>query len=718
MVRLICRLLLRILCRYDIRGPIPLRAPEKLLVICNHQSFVDPAFIIAHCPFDIWWITHTQIAAQWHFRLFLRFVPHLVVDTANPLAMKQVVELINSGKPVCIFPEGRLSTTGGLMKVYDGLAFLHFKTGADILPVIVDGMTGSHLNRLGPPFSRRWRPRARVIFFPLTRLAEPKGRTGRERRRDASNQVRRLLEHNLFVSQPVTSLFDAFLDAVKLHGRGAEILSDIRFQPESYGQILRGALALGRLVCRLTAEGEHVGVLMPNATPTVMLLFGMFCFRRVPAMLNYTAGVEGMQSACQAAQVRTVLTSRAFLERARITEKVAQLRDVRLVYLEDLRPQFRLSDKLWLVAWALRLPRSVMRRTLPDDPAIVLFTSGSEGKPKGVVLSHGGILSNIAQVRSVVEFSRRDKFLAALPLFHSFGLVVGALVPLLTGARAFLYPSPLHYRRIPEMAYDQDCTVLFGTGTFLAKYAQMAHPYDLYSVRYVVCGAEKLPESVRQQYADRFGLRVLEGYGITECSPVLALDTPMFYRAGTVGKLLPGVEYEIVPVPGIERGGVLHVRGPNLMLGYLLASAPGKLVPPASSKGSGWYDTGDIVEVDADGFIRIAGRAKRFAKVAGEMVSLEMVEQLASRVSPRQHAATTVESARRGELILLYTEDRELRRDQLFAAAREAGLPEVAVPRQVIAVDKLPRLGSGKTDYVTIKELAMRNHPEVEQPIA
>jgi acyl-[acyl-carrier-protein]-phospholipid O-acyltransferase/long-chain-fatty-acid--[acyl-carrier-protein] ligase len=699
-----------------VSGPIPQKPPEKLLIIGNHQSFLDPLFVLAYCPFDIWWITHTQIVAKWHFRMILKLVPHLVVDTANPLAMKQVVELVNSGKPVCIFPEGRITTTGSLMKVYDGFAFLAAKTGAQMLPVNFDGLTRSYFTRLPAIFPKFLRPKVRIQFFPLMQLAEPEGRSARERRRKSSHKIRQLLERNHFTAQPVTNLFDKFLEALETFGRKAEILSDIRFTPDSFGNVLRGALALGRLVSRITREGEVVGLLMPNASPTVMLLFGLFGVKRVPAMMNYTSGVDGMQSAIQTAQIKTILSSRTFLERAKLTDKVAQLRGVKVVLLEDLRPQFGIGDKLWLILWALRFPRRVVADVKPEDPAVILFTSGSEGKPKGVVLSHRAIVSNIAQVVAVYEFSNKDKFLAALPLFHSFGLTVGALVPLTTGARVFLYPSPLHYRMIPEMAYDQDCTVLFGTSTFLSKYARMAHEYDFYTMRYVLSGAEKLAESVRSEYMNKFGIRIMEGYGVTECSPVLSVNTPVFNRTGTVGRLLPMVEYDVTPVEGIERGGLLHVRGPNLMSGYLLHDAPGKLQPPVSSvKGPGWYETGDIVEVDEDGFVKIVGRAKRFAKVAGEMVSLEVVEQMGALASPQKaHAATTVSDSRRGETILLYSEDKELKRDRLLAAARQAGMPEVAVPRFVQHVDKLPRLGSGKVDYVSLREKAKVDFPDAE----
>lgn len=708
MLRLVARILLRLFSRYEVHGVIPDRPPEKLLIVGNHQSFIDPLFILAYCPFDVTWVTHQQIAAKWYFRLVLRLVPHLVVDTASPHSLKQVLDAVNSGKPVCLFPEGRLTTTGALMKVYDGIAFLHTKSGAALLPFNIDGMAYSSIfTRHRPPFPQQLRPKARITFFPLTKLPEPRGRTAKERRRNASNDLRRLLEVNWFESQPARSLGEAFLDAVDLYGREWEVVEDIRFTPETFGGVLRGALALGRLVSRLAAEGERVGVLMPNASPTVMLLFGMFGQRRVPAMLNYTSGVDGMQSACVTAQIKTILTSRSFLEKAKLTDKVAQLKDVKIVHLEDLRPQFTLFDKLWLMAYALRFPRRVIKAVNPEEPAVVMFTSGSEGKPKGVVLSHRAILSNVAQCRAVFEFQNSDKFLAALPLFHSMGLIVGAFVPLTCGARVFLYPSPLHYRMIPEIAYDRDCTLIFGTGTFLAKYGQFAHPYDFYKVRFVLCGAEKLPETVRQLWMNKFGIRILEGYGVTEMSPVVSINSPVSNRVGTVGKVLPGIEYHLEPVEGIDRGGMLHVRGPNQMTGYMLYDQPGKIQPPKSSYKPGWYETGDVVDIDEDGYVTIQGRVKRFAKVAGEMVSLEVVELMATAASPqRAHAASAISSERRGEVLVLFTEDKELRREHLQSAARRGGLPEVAIPRVIVPLDKIPRLGSGKFDYVTLKQMA------------
>ena len=709
-MRKFLRPLLRGLARLLFRIDVQLRQADfshpHLLIVANHESFLDGLLIGLFLPIDPVFVVHTGIANNFWFRLLLSQVDYLAVDPTSPMAMKKVIRLIESGRPVVIFPEGRITLTGSLMKVYDGPAFVAAKTGATVIPVRLDGASRSYFSRLSGKYPKEFFPKIRLTVLPERHFPMPEAPTAKLRRRKSGEAMRRLMQEMIFASRPAQTLYSALCDASEIFGRRRRLLEDVKQIEYSYNDLLKMALILGRQIERLSQPGERVGLLLPNLAPTLGLIFGMSARHRVPAMLNYSAGTEAMQAACDAAEIRTVITSRAFVEQAKLTDKLAGLTGVHLHYLEDIREQIGLGDKLWLMLWAIHFPRSFELPTSPEEAAVVLFTSGSEGKPKGVVLPHRAILANISQIRSVIDFSVDDKVLNALPIFHSFGLTAGALLPVLTGASLFLYPSPLHYRVIPEIAYDRNCTVLFGTSTFLANYAKFAHPYDFYRLRYVVAGAEKLSEAVRNQWFEKFGVRIFEGYGATETAPVLAVNTPMAYKTGTVGNLLPGIEYRLLPVPGIE-GGILHVRGPNVMAGYLKADQPGVLQPPVSELGEGWYETGDVVQLDDEGFVKIVGRVKRFAKIAGEMVSLEVVEKVATAASPALlHAASSQPDASKGEALVLFTTDASLSRELLAAKARELGVPELAVPRKIHRVDSLPLLGTGKIDYVTLKRLA------------
>ena len=723
LLKTVLRGLAGLLFRVRVHGELPPQ-PPRLLIIGNHESLLDGLLLGLYLPYDPVFVVHSTVMKKGFFRFVLSFADHLAVDTASPLAMKHVVRLLESGRPVVIFPEGRITTTGSLMKTYDGPAFVAARSGAEILPVRIEGAQRSYFSRLRGEHPRRWLPAIQLYVQPLTRIAMPDAPTARARRRRAGEAMRRIMQEMIFASRPEQTVFEALLEAARVHGVRRRLVEDIKQEEYSYRDLLKMALALGRIVARATApqdEGatlrdelpQPVGILLPNLAATLGLMIGLPGFGRTPAMLNYTAGIDALQAAVEAAQIRHIVTSRAFVEQAKLEARLAALRGVELLYLEDLRAGLTLTDKLWLLLWALPFPRAATRLGSAEAAAAVLFTSGSEGKPKGVVLSHRALLANVAQIRAVVDFSVQDKILNALPLFHSFGLTAGGLLPVLSGAHVFLYPSPLHYRVIPELAYDRGCTVLLGTSTFLAHYARHAHPYDFYRLRYVIAGAEKLAEPVREAWFDKFGLRIFEGYGATETAPVIAVNTPMAFQRGTVGQLLPGLHAELVAVPGIaaegDHGprGMLHVRGPNLMSGYLRAERPGVIEPPASSVGEGWYETGDVVEIDEEGFVRIVGRVKRFAKIAGEMVSLEVVEKLAVAAAPAHaHAASSQVDAGKGEALVLFTTDPVLDRDALLAAARAQGASELSVARKIVRVPALPLLGTGKIDYVTLKQWA------------
>ena len=703
MLRSVMRLYFRLFHRAQVVGLAHYRAAgPRVLILPNHQSYLDGALIAAFLPDDPGFVVDTMVAAKWWSRPFLAALDVMTADPGNPFAVREMVREVRGGRKLMIFPEGRITRTGGLMKIYDGAGMIADRADAQIVAVRVDGALFSPVSHMGGKLRRRLFPKLTITFLPPEKLHVSAHLSGRARRRALAEKMQDLFIRAEQSTRLVEkTLFTALLDAASLHGAATPIIEDIAFTPLSYRKMTLAALVLGRKLLPVAREGACVGLMLPSATGAMVTFFALQAFGRVPAMLNFSAGAAAMLAACKAADVKTVLSSRAFVKKAKLQKTVEAMQgQVDFVWLDDVRASIGRKDKLRGL-WDYR-----SARTLPGasraagSQAVVLFTSGSEGLPKGVALCHRNILANIAQIGAVVDFSPADRVFNALPIFHSFGLTGAALLPLFSGVRTFHYPSPLHYRVVPELMYGTDATITFGTDTFLSGWARYAHPYDFRAMRYIFAGGEALREETRHLYADRFGVRILQGYGVTETGPVLALNTPMFSRPGTVGRLLPAIEHRLVPVEGVDAGGRLVVRGPNVMLGYLRPEAPGVI----EKLEEGWYDTGDIVDCDEQRFVTIRGRARRFAKIGGEMVSMAAAEALAARLWPEAlHAVLSVRDARKGEALVLVTTQQNADARALLAFARAQSVVELMVPRIVEVIEKMPLLGTGKIDIPALE---------------
>jgi len=499
------------------------------------------------------------------------------------------------------------------------------------------------------------------------------------------------------------SIFHALLAASHKKGANAAILIDGDGRKLTYKGIIRASFAIGGPVARATSPGEKVGVMMPTGAGAVIALMAAFSQGRTPAMFNFTSGARNLKAAARAAEVKKVITAHKFIEIAKLETLVEEMAGtIEFLYLEDMKEALTPLDKARAVLGPL-LPRFFSASPDPDSLGIILFTSGTEGDPKGVALSHSNILSNIYQIAEHVEILPTDIFFNPLPTFHCYGLTAGTLWPILNGYPVVLHPSPLQTKIIPQRIFETGASVLFATDTFLQQYMRASGDGQMSSLRIAVCGAERVKDETRQAAEQRFGFEVLEGYGVTEGSPVLAANQPGDIRAGTVGKLLPGVEWRLEPVEGLAGGKRLFVRGPNIMKGYITPDAPGVVAPPDA----GWHDTGDIVAIDDDGYMSIRGRMKRFAKIGGEMVSLAVVENCATAVWPdNMHAAAILPDDKKGEQIVLVTDKQSPDRAKLLGWAQNHGVPELAVPKKIVSVAEVPVLGTGKLDYVAIQRLA------------
>lgn len=704
------RCVLRVLFRWSSFNAQATRAPGPLLLVPNHLSWIDWLFVGLCLEPDWKFVAASVNTRVSRLHAWILSNPRLIlIDNESPYAAKHMAEHLEAGGKLVLFAEGRMSRTGTLQRLFEGTGFLLHKTQAKVIFCHLRGAQRVH--KSPHPGWTQWFPKVTTHFSePIAPPQFPDADSGEARRR-LTQWVRDQMVRQQFdvaMEQGPTTVLTAVAEIAR-HIPHHVVLDDAAGQALSYRRLLIGTDLLAAHWRDLPGEsgesGARVGVLLPNVTGHVVTLCSLWAAGKVPALLNYSAGPATMVRCAKLAQLRHIITSRAFIEKARLDVAPLQQAGLELVYLEDVRAK---------ISGAAKLACALNHRFSPwagqyspfADTAVVLFTSGSEGHPKAVELTHRNLLANVRQCAAVIDLQDTDRVFNCLPLFHSFGLTVGLLLPLVRGMFVYLFPSPLLYRVIPATFYERDCTVMLGTNTFINGYARAAQAADFAKLRYLICGAEKVQEATREQWARDFGVRLYEGYGATETSPVASVNTVFESRKGAVGRLFPAMDYKIEPVDGVAEGGRLFLRGPNIMKGYLNGDANA-----AFQAHGGWYDTGDIVRVDEDRYIYIQGRAKRFAKIGGEMVSLTAVEDALAGAFPQHGEAFQVAviaraDAEKGEALIAVTNAAKLDVDELRRVLQTKGLPNYAIPREIRVVDEMPMLGSGKVDYRKLAETA------------
>lgn len=606
----------------------------------------------------------------------------------KPESLTKLKTTIESDAPILIFPESKVSNTGSLVKIYEEICDIIIKTNPTIYPIVIVGTENE--NYYPYPYTKV------SLSYPF-HFENHTDKSHEENKKLLNLQLINLFRAMRFnqTTKPDVNLFNELLETSKSLGEKSVII-EAPNTSMTYKDLLLSIYVFQNKLKPIVKGHSVIGTFLPTAVGNVLALFALFKLGKTPALLNSSMSESSLLDCVETANIKTILTSRTFIKLGGLDHILDRLEEKCTIhYLEDIKSDISTSDKLKGVS-----EYTMSKKAESSNNEIILFTSGSENKPKGVILTHDNIYSNIHQALSVVDITSNDKILNAMPMFHSFGLTAGSILPLLTGTYVYLYPSPLHHKAIPEVAYQKEATVIFGTSTFFSMYGRDADPYDFRTLRLAVAGAEKLNNEVYQMWLDKFGVRICEGYGVTETSPILALNTPLTYKKGTVGQLLPGMDYRLEKVEGIDEGGNLFVKGPNVMKGYLIHE---KGYVPLNE----WHDCGDVVTIDEDGFISIVSRLKRFAKIGGEMVSLNLVEDLATQhFGSRVIASVSIPDKRKGEKIVLFTtsEDFTLREFKKFIKSHKHS--SLLIPKELTMIEAIPLLGSGKTDYVTLQKLA------------
>jgi acyl-[acyl-carrier-protein]-phospholipid O-acyltransferase / long-chain-fatty-acid--[acyl-carrier-protein] ligase len=687
---------------------------KPFVITPNHISLLDAILLTSVLPVEpaiaIDKGRYEQFMGHWWSRPFMKRVNLYPVNAASPYAIKDLTRLAQSGVPIMIYPEGRLTRTGTFGKIFEGAAMIATGAGVPIVPVYVEGLQrlpfGSATSKLYP---KRLRPELQVMVNPPRMLEVREDLSGKEKRNARRQELKRAMqEMPVRALDKGRTLIDALHMAAGNYGMGRQMLDDLMNKKMSYRSILTGTYALGGKLAAITEKGESVGLILPNSAGAVMSLFGLNAFGRVAAFMNPKSKLQELEANGDTIKMKTLVTSRTMLEnmteadRAQLEENLAALsKKFNVVYLEDIKASVRKLDKARALLTAAGLAERPADAPQGGDPAVIIFTSGSEGPPKGVVHSSYSLLANVEQLHAVTPIQPADRVFNAMPVFHSFGMMGGILMPLLNGLSSYQFPSPLANKVIPGMIYDYDATIMFGSDSFLGNYAHYADDEDFMNIDMIFAGGEALQAETVKIYFERFGKPIYQGYGRSEEGPAVSINVPGANRFGTMGALLPMMEAKWEKMEGFDKGERLYLRGPNTALGYMMNDTPGEI----QHFPGGWDDTGDIISRTKEGYLEFIERAKDIAKIGAEYVQLSRIVKVAAAASQKpkaEHAA--IEGSNK---IVLFTTDPDLKATTLAQAAKKLNVDPLGLPKNndIHYMKELPHLGIGKVDKQALKRI-------------
>ncbi len=710
--QLFFKLILGLLYNIEVKGLKNFyKTGNKTIIVSNHFSYIDPPIIATYMPSYTMFAINSRISKLWWVRPFLSIIKTFSIDPNSPLAIREIINQINQGNKIVIFPEGRTSATGSLMKIYQGPAIIAHTTKADILPVYIDGTQFTIFSKIRKIMNGSFsiRPKIKITILSPIKINHDSTLDKKVIREYLTKSLYDVMTKLIIAgSNNNTTLFSQLINSAKTYSINSNIVQDIYYKNISYRFLINRSFLLGKIIIsnKKYNNNKFIGLMMPTIADSNIIFWAFQAVGLIPVIIDIAIGVMLILQCCEKANINTIYTSKDFIKKLNQSNLINHLKmhKINVVFLEDFQSLFTLKNKIINFILATLFPtiyyNYICLDQNSDKTAVVLITVGVQGLAKLVYLSHNNILYNKSQILSCIDINRRDIIFNAFPISSCIGLMY-MILSNLAGVKTYLYPSPMHYKIIPELVYYIGATILLGNNIWLREYVSFANSYDFYTLRYVIAAGNKLTSYTSQLWFEKFGVRIFNSYSLTEASAVIAMNTPMYNKKETVGRLMPNIDYYLCPVSGVNNNyGKLYIKGPNIAVEENGVKTKSK-----------WYDTGDIVSVDNEGYITILDHFTRFIKVDDRVIFLYILESIVDYIDPTSDnialliSTTPAVPESTNQNIILVTTNNSLHLTDINLAIKRLSLSKFYTPKRIIHLKKIPLLSNGQFDYYTLTKL-------------